>query len=283
MEKQNSLIDLEYKVLDNGFIRVVDIMGDDSSVVQAARISYGKGTKTVNTDKNLLRYLMRHQHSTPFEMCEIKLHIKLPIFIMRQWIRHRTANVNEYSARYSQMKDEFYYPSKDMLQKQSMLNKQAGEGSIDENQYNITIDNMKAVCQTAFTCYEKMLNNGIAREVARIVLPINIYTQMYWKIDLHNLMRFLSLRCRMNAQPEIREYAMTILNIFEKWMPLSYQAFMDYIYHAHIFSSSELNIIKRSVNFDKISEVIEESDALSQREKSEMHGKIKMKSTLPDK
>ena len=228
----------KFSVLDHGFVRVIDYMGDDSSIVQAARVSYGKGTKKISQDKGLINYLLSHRHSTPFEMNEIKLHIKLPIFVARQWIRHRTANVNEYSARYSVLDNEFYIPEKRNLKSQSKVNNQGRDSEVKNS------DQIKkmllANSKKNFEIYNLLLNEdkhgnviteekeGIARELARMVLPLNTYTQWYWKIDLHNLMHFLSLRFDKHAQYEIRVYAELILKIMKKWVPYTYDAFVKY-------------------------------------------------------
>ena len=227
-------------VLDHGFIRVIDYMGDDSSVVQAARVSYGKGTKKVSTDAGLIKYLMRHWHSTPFEMCEIKYHVKLPIFIARQWIRHRTANVNEYSARYSILDKEFYLPAPENLATQSQNNRQGRGDVLEGEQAKQVLEILKKDAEQTYNNYETMLNErydgtvieenriGLARELARMNLTLNTYTQWYWKTDLLNLMNFLRLRADDHAQYEIRAYADSMLDTLKKWVPITYEAFMDY-------------------------------------------------------
>jgi thymidylate synthase (FAD) len=234
-------------ILDHGFIRVVDYMGDDTSVVQAARVSYGKGTKKVSTDEGLIRYLMRHWHSTPFEMCEIKYHVKLPIFIARQWIRHRTANVNEYSARYSILDKEFYIPTSDHLAAQSSNNRQGRGEVLNGDQAKEVLNILKDDAERTYKNYETMLNekfdgsvidenkNGLARELARMNLTLNSYTQWYWKTDLLNLMNFLFLRADKHAQYEIRVYAEAMLDTLKKWVPITHAAFLDYrIGAAHV-------------------------------------------------
>ena len=227
-------------VLDHGFVRVVDYMGDDTSIVQSARVSYGKGTKKVSTDSGLIKYLMRHRHSTPFEMCEIKYHVKLPIFVARQWIRHRTANVNEYSARYSILDKEFYLPDKENLAAQSINNRQGRGDLIDGEQANDILKILKEDAEKNYNDYETILNErhdgtivneskkGLARELARMNLTLNTYTQWYWKTDLLNLLNFLSLRADDHAQYEIRAYADVMIDCLEKWVPITYEAFMDY-------------------------------------------------------
>lgn len=220
-------------VLDKGFVRIVDTMGDDSAIVQAARVSYGEGTKTVSEDKGLIRYLMRNRHTSPFEMCEIKLHIKAPIFVMRQWLRHRTANVNEYSGRYSEIMSEFYLPEANRLQKQSTNNKQGSEGTLDKETAEYIRDTMHTEQMAAYETYRNTyLASDLARELARINLPPSAYTQCYWKIDLHNLLHFIKLRHDSHAQYEIRVYAEAIADIVKLWCPLAFEAFEDYVLNA---------------------------------------------------
>ena len=228
-ERMNEMIGKEIKVLDHGFIRVIDYMGDDAAIVQAARVSYGKGTKTVNEDAGLINYLMRHKHTTPFEMCEIKLHVKLPIFVARQWIRHRTGSFNEYSARYSIMDNEFYTPSNENLGLQSASNKQGTEGRLDKTKANVAFQNIVSHSDYAYNLYQRMLAGGISREVSRIVLPINFYSQWYWKVNLKNLLNFLNLRTDPHAQYEIRVYAEEIEKILRQWLPITYDAYKKHM------------------------------------------------------
>jgi thymidylate synthase (FAD) len=219
-------------VLDHGFVRVIDYMGDDSAICQAARVSYGRGTKSVQNDEGLIRYLMRHWHSTPFEMCEIKLHVKLPVFVARQWIRHRTANVNEYSARYSILDREFYIPEPDALNAQSVVNNQGRGAVLEGAEAARVLEILKSDSNRAYDNYEAMISDegqsGLARELARMNLPANIYTQWYWKVDLHNLFHFLRLRADAHAQYEIRVYADAICEMVKDWVPAAYGAFEDY-------------------------------------------------------
>ena len=224
------LLEKEIKVLDHGFIRVVDYMGNDAAIVQAARVSYGAGTKTVREDEKLISYLMRNNHNTPFEMCEIKLHCKMPIFVARQWIRHRTANVNEYSARYSVLDKEFYIPEEEHLGLQSKSNKQGREDSTSITQalMDAIRNDIRNNSESAYAIYERMLEYGVSREISRMVLPFNIYTQWYWKIDLHNLLHFLELRCDPHAQYEIRVYAEEIMKVVEAWVPTAAAAFKEH-------------------------------------------------------
>lgn len=263
------ILGVEFKLLDHGFIRVVDYMGDDSAIVQAARVSYGSGTKKINEDRGLIRYLMRHHHTTPFEMCEIKFHIKLPIFIARQWIRHRTANVNEYSARYSILDNEFYIPEVSQMAEQSKINNQGRGETLSEEKAHELAQILKNDCITAYSHYQDALNMepGLARELARIGLPVNFYTQWYWKIDLHNLLHFLALRADHHAQYEIRVYAEKILEIVKAWVPFTYEAFMDFRVNAKNFSKSALDVISIWVNGGNISQ---EESGLSMREWKEL-------------
>jgi thymidylate synthase (FAD) len=261
-------------VLDHGFVRVVDYMGDDSAIVQSARVSYGKGTKKVTEDRGLINYLMRHWHTTPFEMCEIKFHIKLPIFIARQWIRHRTANVNEYSARYSILDKEFYLPKLEHLAAQSTINNQ-GRGEVLEGEYaQQVLELLKRDSMQTYDTYEYLLNNngdesrpGLARELARMNLPVNYYTQWYWKIDLHNLMHFLRLRADSHAQYEIQAYADVMIDVLKRWVPFAYDAFMDYRVGAATFSSKMLSVLKRRLSGEVVTK---ENSGLTAREWGEM-------------
>ena len=267
------------KVLDHGFIRVIDYMGDDDAIVQAARVSYGKGTKTLNQDKGLINYLMRHNHTTPFEMCEIKLHIKLPIFIARQWIRHRTANVNEYSARYSILDKEFYLPNSENIALQSTTNKQGRNQVLEPHEAQRVLDILKENALRCYDNYMDLLNmkeetgeiddpnkSGIARELARMNLSLNYYTQWYWKIDLSNLLHFLKLRSDIHSQYEIREYANLILDIVAKWVPYTYESFINYKKDAVTLSKRAVTILKDMLQGK---EVTEENSGLSKREWNE--------------
>ena len=266
-------------VLDHGFIRVVDYMGDDAAVVQSARVSYGRGTKAANEDRGLIRYLMRHRHSTPFEMCEIKYHIKLPIFIARQWIRHRTANVNEYSARYSVLDREFYVPQPEQLAAQSSDNRQGRGAVLQGAEAERVLRLLRDDATQTYDHYLDMLNedeagqpldasrSGLARELARMNLTLNTYTQWYWKTDLHNLLHFLSLRADAHAQYEIRVYAEAMLKTVQAWVPHCYEAFADYRMGAVTMSSQMLSIVRRML----AGEVVEQAGSgLSKREWREL-------------
>lgn len=300
-------------VLDNGFVRVIDYMGDDQAIVQAARVSYGTGTKKASNDRGLIRYLMRHRHTTPFEMCELKLHVKLPIFVARQWIRHRTANVNEYSARYSILDNEFYVPDNKYLASrkaenriekterdkgqadlfpelegteqasaiaaQTQENKQGRDDILDENEAIEAINLIRSESKRAYTNYLKLLNEeggkvrdsekkGLARELARMVLPSNIYTQWYWKIDLHNLLHFLSLRADKHAQYEIRVYAEKISEIVARWVPMTWGAFEDYQQGGTYLSDQGLNVVKHFLNGN--GHLTQEESGMSKREWREL-------------
>jgi thymidylate synthase (FAD) len=262
-------------VLDHGFVRVVDYMGDDAAVVQAARVSYGKGTKKVSEDRGLIQYLLRHRHTTPFEMCEIKYHVKLPIFVARQWIRHRTANVNEYSARYSILDNEFYLPAPDQLAAQSRSNRQ-GRGDILEGAEAARVmELLREDSARAYRGYVEMLNedetgatrdptrHGLARELARMNLSLNFYTQWYWKTDLHNLLNFLSLRGDDHAQYEIRVYADAMLQTLERWVPLTAEAFRQYRLGGVHLSANGLAVVKRLIAGEKMTQ---EASGMSKRE-----------------
>ena len=258
-EYLNGVLGVPVSVLDHGFIRVIDYMGDEAAIVQAARVSYGKGTKTPSDDRGLIRYLMRHRHTTPLEMVELKLHVKLPMFVARQWIRHRTANVNEYSARYSILDREFYIPAPEHLAVQSTDNKQGRGQVLDATDSAQVLQWLKEDANSAYKTYEEMIRPqdeggiGLARELARMNLPTNIYTQWYWKVDLHNLLHFLSLRADSHAQYEIRVYAEEMCKIIAGWMPNVWEAFEDYRMQAHTFSRQEMDIIRKMISENGIS------------------------------
>ncbi|MES1153021.1 MAG: FAD-dependent thymidylate synthase [Dongia sp.] len=266
-------------VLDHGFVRVIDYMGDDAAVVQAARVSYGKGTKKVSEDKGLIHYLMRHRHSTPFEMCEIKFHVKLPIFVARQWIRHRTANVNEYSARYSILDREFYIPAAEHLAAQSASNRQGRGDVLTGDEAKRVLDLLRQDSENAYDHYADMLNEneagervdaakqGLARELARMNLSLNFYTQWYWKIDLYNFMHFLSLRADAHAQYEIRAYAEAMVAILKRWVPLTAEAFEQHRLRAVTLSKGALSVVRRMLKGEAVTL---ETSGLGKREWSEL-------------
>jgi thymidylate synthase (FAD) len=266
-------------LLDHGFVRVIDYMGDDAAIVQAARVSYGRGTRRVSEDAGLIRYLMRHRHSTPFEMCEIKYHVKLPIFVARQWIRHRTANVNEYSARYSILDREFYLPAPEQLAAQSAVNRQGRGEVLSGDSAARVLDLLRDDATRSYDHYVEMLNEdeqgaprdparqGLARELARMNLTLNTYTQWYWKIDLHNLLHFLSLRADAHAQYEIRVYADAMLDTVKAWVPVAYQAFLDYRLGAVTLSAQMLGAVRRMVAGEAVTQA---DSGLNRREWAEL-------------
>jgi len=262
-------------VLDHGFVRVIDYMGDDAAICQAARVSYGRGTKAVSNDEGLIRYLMRHWHSTPFEMCELKLHVKLPVFVARQWIRHRTANVNEYSARYSILDREFYIPEPEMLAAQSVVNNQGRGEALSGEEAARVLDWLKSDAARSYDHYEAMISQegqqGLARELARMNLPANIYTQWYWKVDLHNLFHFLRLRADAHAQYEIRVYAEAICAMVKDWVPAAYGAFEDYRLGGAVLSAKGVECVRRML---KGEEVTQETSGMSKGEWREFMGVI---------
>jgi len=253
-------------LLDHGFVRVIDYMGDDGAVVQAARVSYGKGTKKVSEDRGLIHYLMRHRHTTPFEMCEIKYHVKLPIFVARQWIRHRTANVNEYSARYSILDNEFYLPAPEQIAAQSRSNRQGRGEMLSPAEQQRVLDLLREDALRSYRDYTALLNQdesgnvidparqGLARELARMNLTLNFYTQWYWKTDLHNLLNFLSLRADAHAQYEIRVYADAMIETLERWVPMTAEAFRQYRLGGAHLSASALAVVKRLLAGESVSQ-----------------------------
>ena len=268
-----------FPLLDHGFVRVVDYMGDDNAIVQAARVSYGRGTKKSTQDKALIAYLMRHRHTTPFEMCEIKFHVKMPIFVARQWLRHRMASVNEYSARYSILSKEFYVPAIEQLAPQSSLNNQGREGTLSEFEAARVLDILRSDAHNAYAHYEELMNaredgtvidesrTGIARELARMNLSLNFYTEFYWKIDLHNLLHFISLRADSHAQYEIRVYAEKMAEIVAQWAPFAHEAFTNYRLNAVSVSGPAWQVIQRMLRGESVSQ---EDSGLGQREWREL-------------
>ena len=270
-------------VLDHGFVRVVDYMGDDAAIVQAARVSYGKGTRRVNEDRGLIRYLMRHHHTTPFEMCELKLHCKLPIFVARQWIRHRTANVNEYSGRYSILDREFYLPPADALCVQSTGNRQGRGASLEAERAAAVLQLLRDDATRCYDHYQELLNEdeagrtlrpgepSLARELARINLTLGFYTQWYWKIDLHNLLHFLLLRGDTHAQEEIRVYALAISEVAQRWVPLAWEAFVDYRLEAMTLSRAEGEAVRAMLAGERPDLA---ALGLSKREQDELRAKL---------
>jgi thymidylate synthase (FAD) len=250
-------------VLDHGFIRVIDYMGDDAAVVQAARVSYGAGTKKIREDAALINYLMRHRHTSPFEMCELKIHVKMPIFVARQFLRHRVASANEVSGRYSILDREFYMPVPEQLATQAKTNRQGRGDALSEIESARVLEILRADAADAYTHYEEMLNEidgevidperqGLARELARMNLPVSLYTQLYWKMDLHNLLHFLNLRADAHAQYEIRVYAEALIDVVKQWVPLTYAAFMDYRMGAYELSAKGLAVVRRLLRGEKV-------------------------------
>ncbi len=277
----------EFPVLDHGFIRVIDYMGNDSAIVQAARVSYGKGTKQTSQDQGLINYLLRHKHTTPFEMCEIKLHIKLPIFIARQWIRHRTASVNEYSARYSILSKEFYIPEITNLSPQSTTNKQGRQdATLSSQEAHKVLQILTEDANRCYQNYEKLMNVdeagnvidpdsvGIARELARMNLTLNQYTQWYWKINLHNLLHFVRLRADHHAQFEIRAYANVMLDMIKAWVPYTYEAFVEHVRDCVSLSKTSVDVIKRILAGEKVTQ---ETSGIGKRQWSELMNMLDIK------
>ncbi|MGE5201555.1 MAG: FAD-dependent thymidylate synthase [Acidobacteriota bacterium] len=266
-------------LLDHGFVRVIDYMGDDGAVVQAARVSYGKGTKKVSEDRGLIHYLMRHRHTTPFEMCEIKYHVKLPIFVARQWIRHRTANVNEYSARYSILDNEFYLPAPEQIAAQSRSNRQGRGAVLSPAEQQRVLDLLREDALRSYRDYTVLLNEdeagnvvdparqGLARELARMNLTLNFYTQWYWKTDLHNLLNFLSLRADAHAQYEIRVYADAMIETLERWVPMTAEAFRQYRLGGVHLSASALAAVKRMLSGESVTQA---ESGMTKREWTEL-------------
>lgn len=250
--------------LDHGFVRAIDYFGDDGAIVQAARVSYGKGTRKVSEDRQLIRYLMRHRHTTPFEMCELKLHVKLPIFVARQWIRHRTANVNEISGRYSVFTDEYYVPGTENLAKQSANNKQGRGDLIEGEAADSVLGLIRDESDGAYAAYQRLLDeHDLARELARMTLPVNYYTQWYWKVDLHNLLHFLALRLHPHAQYEIRVFAEAIASLVKDWVPVAYEAFEDYRLHSFEMSQQMVSTTRRMLAGESVDQ---KSSGMSKRE-----------------
>ena len=259
----------ETKVHEHGFVKLLDVMGNDEEVENAARISYGEGTRKVSQTRNLIRYLMRHKHTSPFEMCEVKFHIKLPIFVMRQLVRHRTANLNEYSGRYSVMSDDFYFPKGRELKPQSTTNKQGREeGELGNDIGEIEFE-IYRIFDGATNAYKNLLDWNVSRELARIVLPVSNYTEVIWKIDLHNFFKFYQLRGDSHAQEEIQQFADVMWKLVEPHFPLCCEAFTDYVLNAKTFSAKEMEIIK-----DNLPNIVA-TDRLSGREETEFLDKLK--------
>jgi thymidylate synthase (FAD) len=246
------------KCLDKGFVRLVDSMGGDDAIVQAARVSYGKGTSKVSQDRGLIRYLMRHRHTTPFEMVEFKFHCKMPIFVARQWVRHRTANINEYSLRYSEARDEFYYPDPKHIQLQSALNKQGRAGKIPKKLTDKVIQYFKEISERSFEMYQELNEAGLARELIRAILPVNLYTEWYWKNDLHNLLHFISLRSDSHAQYEIRVFSDAMAESVQKVAPFAWEAYQDYVVQGMRFSRIEQSLLEKQLPPRVVDDILED-------------------------
>ena len=246
------------KCLDKGFVRLVDSMGGDDAIVQAARVSYGKGTSKVSQDRGLIRYLMRHRHTTPFEMVEFKFHCKMPIFVARQWVRHRTANINEYSLRYSQARDEFYFPDPRHIQFQSTLNKQGRTGKVPTNLTDKVIKYFKDISERSFSMYQELNESGLARELIRAILPVNLYTEWYWKNDLHNLLHFIGLRSDSHAQYEIRVYSDAMAESVKKVAPFAWEAYQDYVVKGLRFSQIEQSLLEKNLPPRVVDDILED-------------------------
>ena len=246
------------KCLDKGFVRLVDSMGGDDAIVQAARVSYGQGTSKVSQDRGLIRYLMRHRHTTPFEMVEFKFHCKMPIFVARQWVRHRTANINEYSLRYSEARDEFYYPEPENIQFQSALNKQGRSGEVPPELKQKVLDYFKENSERSFTMYQDLNEAGVARELIRSLLPVNIYTEWYWKNDLHNLLHFIGLRSDSHAQYEIRVFSDAMAHYVKEKAPFAWEAYQDYVVHGMRFSKIEKGLLEKQLPERVIDDIVED-------------------------
>tara|TARA_A100001035_G_scaffold178851_1_gene142175 strand:- start:281 stop:1246 length:966 start_codon:yes stop_codon:yes gene_type:complete len=248
------------KCLDKGFVRLVDSMGGDDAIVQSARVSYGKGTSKVSQDRGLIRYLMRHRHTTPFEMVEFKFHCKMPIFVARQWVRHRTANINEYSLRYSEARDEFYFPDPDNIEFQSAINKQGRMGEVDSKLKHKVQKYFKEISQRSFEIYSELNEAGVARELARAILPVNLYTEWYWKNDLHNLLHFIGLRSDGHAQYEIRVFSDAMASFVKKVAPFAWEAYQDYAVKGMRFSKIEQIFLQKKLP-DRVIDDIQEDVA----------------------
>ena len=246
------------KCLDKGFVRLVDSMGGDDAIVQAARVSYGKGTSKVSQDRGLIRYLMRHRHTTPFEMVEFKFHCKMPIFVARQWVRHRTANINEYSLRYSEARDEFYYPDPKHIQLQSALNKQGRAGKIPKKLTDKVLQYFKEISERSFEMYQELNEAGLARELIRAILPVNLYTEWYWKNDLHNLLHFISLRSDSHAQYEIRVFSDAMAESVQKVAPFAWEAYQDYVVQGMRFSRIEQSLLEKQLPPRVVDDILED-------------------------
>ena len=265
------ILDKTFPVLDKGFVRLIDYLGSDARIVQAARVSYGEGTKTIREDKSLIDYLLRNDHTSPFEMVSLTFHCKMPIFVARQWIRHRTAKVNEISGRYSIMKEEFYVPEAEQICLQSQRNKQGRGEPADEYLQKLFYEELQSVQQTSAKAYRRLFEAGIARELARIVLPLNLYTEWYWTMDLHNLLRFIKLRLHPHAQWEIRQYAQVIFDLTRKVAPLTCEAFEEHWQEGVKLSRSEVQALRPF-----LTKFLDNIENLDQKERERLKEKFQM-------
>ena len=265
VDTADAILDREYRVLDKGFVRLVDYLGGDARIVQAARVSYGEGTKTVREDAALIDYLLRHKHTSPFEQVILTFHLKMPIFVARQWIRHRTARLNEISGRYSVMKDEFYAPEPGRVQAQSRANKQGSADEVPVELQSQVVRTLQNDQRDAYSHYQDLLDDDVARELARINLPLSLYTEMYWQIDLNNLFHFLRLRLDSHAQYEIRVYGEVMARMVKAVAPLAYEAFEEHILYGRSFSRGELALLQGALDRDKLEEVLAASDMRKSR------------------
>jgi len=266
------ILDKEFSVLNHGFVRLVDYMGGDERIAQAARVSYGKGTKSIRRDRGLIRYLLRHRHTSPFEQVVLTFHAKMPIFVARQWVRHRTARLNEISGRYSVMKDETFLPQPEDIGFQDNVNRQGRTGEFPAEEAEKVIEEMKEACTQAYQTYTDLIDKGMAREIARTVLPLSLYTEWYWQIDLHNLFHFLSLRLDPHAQKEIRVYAEVMARIAKAVAPIAFEAFEDYVLNAVSFSREEMRLILQAIDLTKIGLA---QNSLSSEEIDELGAKVR--------
>lgn len=265
--------------LDKGFVRLVDWMGNDEAIVQAARVSYGKGTKSVSEDRGLIRYLVRNKHTSPLEMVEFKFHCKMPIFIARQWVRHRTASLNEMSGRYSEMPDECYIPDVNRIKEQSTDNKQGSGDELEMLVQNGVLEDMIEEQRDSFDLYHSYLERNVARELARINLPLSTYTEWYWKMDLHNLFHFLRLRLHQHAQYEIRVYAKALYDLIKPIVPIACEAFEDYVLNAVTFSWPEMEILLERLHYEGTNDLknhLLNTNKLSKRELNEFFSKLEI-------
>ncbi|HEX7005308.1 MAG TPA: FAD-dependent thymidylate synthase [Trueperaceae bacterium] len=269
----DALLDNPIKVLDHGFVRLIDYLGNDDRIVQAARVSYGEGTKSVREDAALIDYLLRNRHTSPFEMVELTLHIKAPIFVARQWMRHRSASLNEISGRYSVLADEFYLPTPDQVRAQGKRSRQVGEGSIEPSAARRASDSFDSALRRSYETYEALLADGVAREMAREVLPVGLYTEFYWKQDLHNLFHFLRLRMDWHAQFEIRAYGDAVAQCARAVAPRAYEAFEEHILHGRSLSRGELELVRGAIDKEKLAKALQESGLRASRQR-ELLGKL---------